>query len=166
MKLKKRKKTSRIRGSRTFGYGARKKHQGSGHKGGKGMAGTGKRADHKKSLILVKFDKYFGKQGFTSKRAERKKGQVMNIEQILKNKSSIIKKYTKDGVIVLKDYKILGSGEVKEGDFSEMKISAKKFSESAKEKIEKAGGKIILKTEEKHKNKEKLDISGKKEKKK
>jgi len=32
-----------------------RKEKGSGHKGGKGMAGTGKRADHKKNNLLQNF---------------------------------------------------------------------------------------------------------------
>jgi len=47
MKLKKRNKRSRIRGTRTCGW-AMKKHKGSGNRGGKGMSGTGKRADQRK----------------------------------------------------------------------------------------------------------------------
>ena len=55
MKTKKRKKSSRMHGRKagTHGWGARKKHKKSGHRGGKGMAGTGKRADQKKTLILT-----------------------------------------------------------------------------------------------------------------
>jgi large subunit ribosomal protein L15 len=54
MKIKKRKKSTRMhgRGMGTHGGGARKKRKGSGHRGGIGMAGTGKRADQKKTLIL------------------------------------------------------------------------------------------------------------------
>ena len=51
MKIKKRNKQSRRRGSATAGYGARKKHKKSGHRGGKGMSGSGKRADHKKTHL-------------------------------------------------------------------------------------------------------------------
>ena len=49
----KRKKVSRMhgRGMGTHGWGARKKHKKSGHRGGTGMSGTGKRADNKKTLI-------------------------------------------------------------------------------------------------------------------
>jgi len=68
MKIKKRKKSLRMHGHGmgTHGGGARKKRKGSGHRGGKGMAGTGKRADHKKTLITKLYgNKYFGKQGVT-----------------------------------------------------------------------------------------------------
>ena len=47
----------------THGTGARKKAKGTGHRGGKGMSGSGKRADHKKTLITKLYGhKYFGKR--------------------------------------------------------------------------------------------------------
>ena len=55
MKLKKTKKAKGLRGSKTHGWGAKKKHMGSGHRGGFGMAGTGKRADQKKTLMIKKY---------------------------------------------------------------------------------------------------------------
>jgi len=58
----------------THGGGARKKKKKSGSKGGVGMAGSGKRADQKKTLIIKKDgNKYFGKQGVTSRGTERNK---------------------------------------------------------------------------------------------
>jgi len=56
MTVHRRKKNKRMRGAKTtHGYGAKKKHRGSGNKGGKGMAGSGKRADQKKTMILKVF---------------------------------------------------------------------------------------------------------------
>jgi len=142
MKVKKVKKAKKMRGKGmgTHGWGARKKHMGSGHRGGFGMAGTGKKADHKKSLILVKFKKYFGKQGETSKSTKRKKNNVMNLDYIQKNLESLTKKYGEKDILNLKDYKILGTGELT----SKIKIKAKSASETAKEKIKKAGGEISI----------------------
>ena len=68
MKTKKRKKFSRMHGRNmgTAGHGARKKSKGKGHRGGKGLSGSGKRADHKKTLITKKYGHgYFGKKGKT-----------------------------------------------------------------------------------------------------
>src|SRR3990167_9706986 len=65
MPANRRKKDTGQRGSHTHGWGSKKKHRGSGNRGGKGMAGTGKRADTKKPSIW-KSD-YFGKHGFVSK---------------------------------------------------------------------------------------------------
>ncbi|MEM4181687.1 MAG: uL15 family ribosomal protein [Candidatus Pacearchaeota archaeon] len=137
MKLKKRKKRSRLRGARTCGWGFRKKHKGHGEKGGFGMAGTGKRAKHKKlkALMIAReagFESYFGKKGYTSASRKKDKIKVINLDDIAKN-------YGTSGKIDLKDYKILGEGEGFKAE-----IIAKEASKSAIEKMEKAGGKIIL----------------------
>jgi len=134
----KQKKSKRKRGTGTHGYGARKKHMGSGHRGGFGMAGTGKRGDQKKSLILKKYKKYFGKQGITSKSTKKRPNKVMNIIDIEKKLNDL--KKDKQGAIDLSEYKILGSGDIK----TRLNIKAKAISKSAKEKIEKVGGKVIL----------------------
>ena len=63
--INKRKKNVRQRGSMTHGWGSKKKHRGAGNRGGKGLAGTGKRSDNKKPSIWN--NKYFGKYGFKSK---------------------------------------------------------------------------------------------------
>jgi large subunit ribosomal protein L15 len=135
MQTNKRKKSSRMhgRGRGTHGGGARKKRKGSGHKGGKGMSGSGKRADHKKTLINKLYgNKYFGKKGITSKKTERDKRKRMNIGEI-QNKYS-------PGEVNLMKYKILGKGEIKD----KFTIKAKEASKSAIEKVKKVGGEIIL----------------------
>lgn len=145
MKIKKRDKKSRIRGRKTCGWGARKKHRGKGSRGGKGMAGTGKRADQKKTLILRKGVEYFG-----SKRKLLKKNkalEVMNVGEISKNIEKYIRKglgkKTTEGIeLDLKESKILGAGEIDK----KIIIKAKAASKSAVEKIEKAGGKVIVKS--------------------
>ncbi len=137
-KTKKRKKAGRFRGMNSHGHGSRKKWRSSGEKGGHGMAGTGKRADHKKSLIINLYgNKYFGKQGITSKGTAKDKSKFINLKDIEKN----IEKYEKkNGEINLKDYKILGDGEISKA----VTITARAFTESAKHKIEKAGWEAIL----------------------
>ena len=66
MVVNKRKKNSRSRGLHTHFYGSKKKHRGAGHRGGRGNAGSGKKADQKKPSIWQD-PNYFGKHGFTSK---------------------------------------------------------------------------------------------------
>jgi large subunit ribosomal protein L15 len=153
MKLKKRHKVGRMRGSSRHGWGARKKHISSGHKGGKGMSGTGKMAGHKKTLVTKLYGMgYFGKQGFTSRGSKRDETEVMNLRFISLNMEMIKEKYGKkegkETIIDLSKFKILGDGEISE----KLIIKASAFSASAKEKIEKAGGKTIVikgkKTEE------------------
>ena len=161
MKTKKRKRAGRRRGQNSY-HGARKARKGSGHKGGVGMAGTGKRADHKKSLVIKLYgNKYFGKQGITSKKTERIKSRFINLRDIEKNFDSLMKKFGENNELVLSEYKVLGTGEIK----SKITIKAKEFSKSAEEKITKAGGKAITlsrKSEDKNINKGKK-VEGKKE---
>ncbi len=137
MKLKKRTKASRIRGGRTCGYGFRQKHKGSGNKGGKGFAGSGKRADHKKQKLLTMAKEagakaYFGKKGFTSRSTEKKRTMTINLIAIKRN-------YDLGKTVDLKKYKILG-----EGDGFKAVIEAESASKQAIDKMKKAGGDIII----------------------
>ncbi len=144
MKTKKRKKSSRMHGMNmgTHGGGARKKRKGSGHRGGKGMSGSGKRADHKKTLVIKLYgNKYFGKQGITSKGTERDTRNRINLQQIEINLEKYGKKGKEGWEIDLKNYKIIGKGEVKNKLF----IKAKEASKSAIEKVKEKGGEIVLK---------------------
>src|SRR3989344_8186462 len=164
LKVKKRKKSGRMRGSHTHGRGGKKKARGSGHQGGVGMAGAGKRADQKKTLVLNLYgNNYFGK----SKALRRK--QKIKLKEI--NLRDIEIKF-KDGIeipsnlvtlqsgisnrhsqttgnkingnvykeIDLKGYKILGDGDIK----GKYKITTSQASKSAMEKVKKTGGEIIL----------------------
>ena len=161
MKIKKRKKSSRMHGKKmgTHGWGARKKHKKSGHRGGKGMSGSGKRADHKKSLVIKLYGhKYFGKQGITSKGTKKDKENRINIRDIELNLS----KYSKDTKskkieINLSNYKILGTGEVK----NKLIIKARDASKSAREKVKAKGGEILVKEIGKGKKKEEILLKNK-----
>lgn len=163
IKTKKRKKVTRQHGRKmgTHGGGARKKRKKSGHHGGGGMSGSGKRADHKKTLILKLYGHgYFGKQGITSKKTQRDKRKRINLYDILLNLDKYGKKAKEGNTwnVDLKGYKILGSGELGK---EKLIIKAKEASKSALEKVKKAGGEIILpvrkeKIEKKIAEKEKL----------
>ncbi len=135
VKVHKRPKNSRIRGARTVGWGFRQKHKGHGNKGGFGMAGTGKRADHKKqSAEMSVKGKYFGKQGATSRGTALNKYEKINLYAIKDNM------FKKDGdKINLSKHKILGTG-----DGFKAEITALSATATAIAKMEKAGGKIIL----------------------
>ena len=147
MPARKRKKNTRQRGSTTYGWGARKKHRGSGNRGGVGRAGTGKRADCKKTMIWKDVD-YFGKHGFV------KKGQILkvcpiNIDDIQEMLPKLLaeKKVTKEKDIYTIDLndlgynKLLGSGPVKE----KMKITVDFASKNAIAKVKEVGGEVIIK---------------------
>ncbi len=133
MKLKKRKKATRWRGSHTHGRGFKKKARGSGHRGGVGMAGTGKRGDQKKTLILNLPEPYFGKSKTLRRGQPKKKLKVINL-------SDIVRKNPKNKEITLKGYKILSDGELGKA----LVIKASAASKSAMEKVKKAGGEIVI----------------------
>ena len=139
LKIKKTKKSTGARGQTNHGHGARKKAKKSGHKGGVGMAGSGKRADHKKSLVLKKYgNKYFGRRGITSKPTAKKKNFRINVIDIERDFENLNKKFGKDGMLDLSEYKVLGKGEINK----KLKIKVSLASDSAIEKIEKAGGSV------------------------
>lgn len=147
MKFKKRKKSTRYRGSHTHKRGGKKKARGSGHRGGVGMAGTGKRGDQRKTLVLNLYgNDYFGKDKALRKK-HKPKLKVINLYELNTLVNSLIKRgkakeISKDKYEVsLEDYKILGKGEVT-GKFI---IKAGSASASVSEKIEKAGGQLTLK---------------------
>ena len=143
MKTHKRKKSSRMhgRGMGSHGWGFRKSHRKKGHRGGKGMSGSGKRGDQKKTLVIKMYGKeYFGKAGITSRKTERDKRKRLNIGDINKNIESYGKKKGDKWEVSLEDYKILGDGEVT----NKMSIKAKEASKSAIAKVKKAGGEIVI----------------------
>ncbi len=144
MTVNKRKKNTRQRGSKTHGWGAKKKHRGKGHQGGAGMAGSGKRADTKKPSIW-KDTHYFGKYGFVSK-TPKVKIYPVNIAFIEENLENLLSKdlVKKDGAFYAVELdklgynKLLGDGRVS----NKFKIKAKYASKSAMEKIKEAGGEV------------------------
>ena len=138
MKVKKRKKVTRMHGSHTHGWGFKKKHRGKGHRGGIGMAGSGKRADQKKSKVLKKGVKYFGKSKALRRGPVPMKLEAINLRKISENPQKFIKKGEKE--LNLKGYKILGTGEMTE----KLTIKASAASKSAIDKVKKAGGDIII----------------------
>lgn len=144
MTFNKRKKNERQRGSKTHGWGAKKKHRGKGHQGGAGMAGSGKRADSKKPSLWK--ERYFGKFGFVSK-TPKVKINAINIGYIEQH----INKFLSGRLITKQDgfyfveleklgfNKLLGDGKAS----MKMKIKTPYASKTAIEKIKSAGGEVI-----------------------
>lgn len=128
----KRKKVKKLRGSKTHGWGAMKKHRGAGNRGGRGMAGTGKRADQKKPSILKEYgNSYFGKRGFNIPPKIKKIKKVINILELPDRDNINLTELGYD--------KLLGKGEVTK----KLKITVLYCSKKAKEKIEAKGGEVI-----------------------
>ncbi len=146
MVVLRRKKNSRLRADTTHGYGSMKKNRGAGHRGGRGMAGSGKRADTKKPTILKLFgNSYFGRRGF------KVPGSVSHVCMNLDYLDARLDAYvaaqlvTKEGDVYVVDLvtlgytKLLGRGQIR----SKIKLTAPALSTVAKQKIEKAGGSVV-----------------------
>lgn len=144
MTARRERKNKKMRGSHTHGWGSKKKHRGAGNRGGRGMAGSGKRADQKKPSILKEYgNTYFGRRGFNTPGSKKEK--TINLDYIEKHAEILTKKeiLTKEGnkyVINLKNMgydKLLGKGNIK----TKYKLIGK-ASKKAIERIKEAGGEV------------------------
>ena len=144
MSKMRRSKASRMRGHKTHGYGAMKKHRGAGHRGGRGNAGSGKRGDAKKPSYLG-ID-YMGKHGF------KKKGlsipifpiNLSTIEEMLPHlieQEIAVKKgevYEID-LSAVGFNKLLGKGRIA----SKIKVTVAYATAKAVEKVSAGGGEVV-----------------------
>ena len=135
MAFKKRKKSSRYAGSQTHGRGAKEKTRASGNRGGYGMAGTGKRGDQRKTLVikLSGGNNYFGKDRTLRAGNKPKRLKVINLNQISED-------YANEKEVNLAGYKILAEGELT----FKVKIKANRASSSAIAKIKASGSTLEL----------------------
>ena len=132
---------------------SKKKRIGRGHgsglgkTSGRGHKGAGQRSGNKKRAWFeggqMPLARRLPRRGFTN--IFKEKYQIVNLGDIinLKDDSVIDPVFLKDSGLIrssLKPVKILGNGSIEK----KIKISASAFSISAKEKIEKAGGEIII----------------------
>ncbi len=170
MLKQKRTKVSRARGTNSHSWGHKKKHRGSGHRGGFGLAGTGARGDSQKAGLLAKSKKlmqkiaagkgvtvksvekslskrnYFGKKGFKS--IHTVKRDVLSISYLEENFDKLVEAgiIVKEGNEMLFDStnfkynKILGNGSFSK----KITVICQEISANAKAKIESAGGKVII----------------------
>lgn len=145
MVVLRRKKVTKYRGNSTHGGGARKKRRGAGSRGGRGRAGTGKRAGQKKASGLYQL----GSHGFLPRRptVNTVKGDVINVgyftPQRLKSwvESGKARKEGDYYVIDLKKLgyrKLLGTGTVT----VKLKLVVSSYSAQAAEKVAAAGGTV------------------------
>jgi large subunit ribosomal protein L15 len=134
-------KRSKYRGSRTCGGGTHKNRRGAGNRGGRGRAGIN--AHHFVKWYMEMGGPVFGKNGFFHNPAVFVPAMDVGIiDQIVPSLlAQGIAKQEGDAIVVnaadLGIEKILGSGRVNR----KLHISAAAFSEQAKAKIEKTGGK-------------------------
>ncbi len=137
------KRSRKERGHRTHGYGAGKKHRGKGNKGGKGYAW-----DKHLWVWSLKYDPgHFGKCGFHTPGQVANRPETANVGLLdaMAEKLVAEKLASMRGASVEIDCaklgigKVLGSGKVTR---PLILTNCTSFTESAKEKVESAGGSI------------------------
>lgn len=150
----KQKKSIRQRGGKTHGWGSMKKHRGAGNRGGRGNAGSGKRADHKKPSYWdntkpmrsgqKRGQDYFGKFGFVS--IQPAKIIAINIKELDQRIATWAaeKKAQKSGDTYTVDLgslgyqKLLGTGQINK----KVKVTVQIATPHAVTKIAAAGGSV------------------------
>src|SRR3989338_6166821 len=140
----KRKKVGKYRGGSTHGGGARKKRRGAGSRGGRGNAGSGKRAGHMK-MKYVKAGHILGSHGFTSKSRT-----IVNAVNLSYFTAERVQKLVEQGkahkvtngfsidLAGLGFNKLLGTGITS----LKLKLTVKLCSAHAAEKVKAAGGEV------------------------
>jgi large subunit ribosomal protein L15 len=143
--IRRTRKIRKMRGSRTVGGGSSKKRRGAGHRGGRGNAGLHK----SKWTWTVKYDpKHFGKYGFKRPPRSILKFNPVNLDYLDEKSEELVKQglaMSKNGAIEiditdLGYNKVLGKGKVNRP----LIIKSPKFSSLAIQKIEEAGGEVIV----------------------
>lgn len=136
-------KVRKQRGSIHHGYGIQKGHKKAGSRGGVGKAG-GTRHEWMKS---IKEGRSYGKHGFIRPPRASTPQKAINIGEIVDKVDQYIEKgyATKTGRDITVDTTKMGITKVLgKGSAAKMTIIAIAFSASAKEKLEKAGGKVKI----------------------
>lgn len=144
MVVKKRRKSSRLHGSGTYGWG-KNKHRNSGGRGGYGNAGSGKKSHGKKPSNWG--TDYFGKFGFV-RQGQSNKFVTINVKDVQDRIPawSRAKSVHADGGVVVVDLKKLGftkllsSGKVT----AKMRIVVAHAAENAVKKVKAAGGEVVV----------------------
>jgi len=145
--IRKSRKINKMRGSRTCGGGCSKKRRGAGHRGGRGNAGSGKEKKQKYTWFQKYKPNHLGKYGFQRADFLRSDMLAINVSfldqnlEVMGSKGAL--EYEDDMPVVditkIGFEKVLGSGKITRP----MIVKAPFFSERARSKIEKAGGKAI-----------------------
>lgn len=146
MVIRRRKKSRKLRGrTRTMGWGRIGQHRKSGSRGGFGLVGFHK---HKWTWTVKYAPNWFGKHGFTQPPpivAEVRGinvGELNEIAQDLLRKGLAVKEDDKIviDVATLGFNKVLGRGKVS----IPLKVITPSITERAREKIESAGGEVVV----------------------
>ncbi|ASJ09924.1 50S ribosomal protein L15 [Thermococcus sp. P6] len=146
--IRRKRKVRKLRGSHTHGWGCKKKHRGGGSKGGRGMAGTGKRKNTKWTWVIKYAPDHLGKRGFHRPKAVQYTPSVINLSDIDENLQLFLDMgiAVEEGGKVIVDVtglgvdKVLGTGKLTRP----IVIKARYVTPKAEEKIRAAGGEVIL----------------------
>ncbi len=137
-------KTRKMRGSRTVGYGRVGQHR---DQGSKGYRKSGR---HKAGWSWVQMydPDYFGKDGFTSPKSLRQKVNVINVGKLDEIAEKVSVEKEKGERFVDLDYlgftKLLGAGKITRS----LTVKVASCSKSAAEKMKEAGGRILTEAKE------------------
>lgn len=142
-----RKKSRHYRGNKT-GRGIGKRARGAGNRGGRGMAGINKRGRHKRTLLIKYPELAANNKGFVSvKQKKNMHPKSINVQELEKLE---IKSGNEIDLSKMGYGKLLGSGKITK----KLVVKVDAFTESARQKIEEAGGKIIVSELKKKENSE------------
>jgi large subunit ribosomal protein L15 len=138
----KERKTRKMRGSRTHGYGRIGQHRDAGSKGQRKVG----RHKHLWSYVVTHEPDYFGKHGFTSPQSLKRKENTINIKQLneLTTRTASEKGKTSVNLTTLGYTKLLGTGKITKP----LIVNVPSCSKTAEEKIKKAGGQVLTETQE------------------
>jgi large subunit ribosomal protein L15 len=137
-------KTRKKRGSRTQGWGRVGQHR---RTGSKGRRNPGR---HKAlwSYVIKYEPDYFGKKGFTSPKSLKKQVNVINIGMLDRIAEKSSAETEKDKSVIdlegLGYTRLLGTGRITKP----VVVKVASCSKTAAEKIKKAGGQILMETQE------------------
>ncbi|KAG0511772.1 MAG: 50S ribosomal protein L15 [Nitrosopumilales archaeon] len=131
-------KTRKLRGSRTHGWGQVAQHRASGHKGGLGKSGMLK---HHFSTMLKYYPDHFGHDSTHPPHPNitKKWTSVRDLDDLFakSGKQEGDKKII--DLNILGYDKLLGGGQIKNG----YTVKIKQFTKSAEEKVKQAGGEVL-----------------------
>jgi large subunit ribosomal protein L15 len=134
-------KTRKMRGSRTHGYGRIGQHRDAGSRGQRKVG----RHKHLWSYVTAHEPDYFGKHGFTSIQSTKRKENTLNIKQL--NEIAAEKAAGKGtphlDLTSLGYTKLLGTGKIAKP----LTVTVAACSKTAEEKIKKAGGKVVTQSQ-------------------
>lgn len=147
MVVRKEKKSRKMRGSRTHGYGRVGQHRKAGSRGGRGAAGLHK---HKWTWVVKYHPDWFGKHGFKNPNPTIKKDEIraINLRELSERVEELLQrnllKIENDLIVVnleeLGYNKLLGEGSITKP----MKILVPRATRTAVEKVKGAGGEVVI----------------------